>query len=56
MLHAEITNRIVALGDISEDKNINRAWEYIKENVKSSAKESLGPYELKQHKACFGEE
>ena len=32
------------------------AWENIKENIKSSAKESLGLHELKQHKAWFDEE
>ena len=34
---------------------MNRAWENIKENVKTSAKESLGPHELKQYKPCFAE-
>jgi methionyl-tRNA synthetase len=40
--------------NISED--INRAWENIKENIKISAKESLGLYERKQHKPWFDEE
>jgi hypothetical protein len=31
------------------------AWENIKENIKTSAKESLGLYELKQHKPWFDE-
>ena len=43
------------MGNISDD-DINRAWENIKENIKTSAKESLGPHELKQHKPWFGEE
>ena len=38
----EITNRFPALGNISDDGDINRAWENIKENIKTSAKESLG--------------
>ena len=48
----EITNRFAALG--SED--INRAWESIKENIKTWAKESLGLRELEQHKPWFDEE
>jgi hypothetical protein len=35
------------LGD-EEDIHVNRAWENIKENIKSSAKDSLGLQELKQ--------
>ena len=46
----EIRNRFAALGNISDDGDINRAWENIKDNTKSSAKESLGLLELKQHK------
>ena len=34
-----ITNSFAALGNISDDGDINRAWENIKENIKSSAKE-----------------
>ena len=37
-------------------EDINRVWENIEENIKTSAKESLGLQELKQHKPCFGEE
>jgi hypothetical protein len=46
----EITNRFAALEDLDVDEDINRAWENIKENIKTSAKESLGLHELKQHK------
>ena len=46
----EITNRFAALGNISDDGDVNRAWENIKENIKTSAKDSLGLLELKQHK------
>ena len=46
----EITNSFAALKNISDDEDINRAWENIKENIKNSAKESLGLHELKQHK------
>ena len=38
----EITNRFAALENLNGDKNITRAWENIKENIKTSAKESLG--------------
>jgi len=31
-------------------------WEYISENIKTSAKESLGLYEWKQHKPWFDKE
>ena len=52
----EITNRFAAMGNISDDGDVNRAWENIKENIKTSAKESLGLHELKQHKPWFHEE
>ena len=41
---------------LNEDEDVNRTWENIKENVKTSAKESLGVREWKQHKPWFGEE
>jgi hypothetical protein len=34
---------------------INGAWKSIRENIKISAKESLGYYELKKHKPWFNE-
>jgi hypothetical protein len=34
---------------------INGAWETIRENIKISAKESLGYFELKKHKSWFVE-
>ena len=52
----EITNRFVALENVSEDEDINRVWESIKENIKTSATESLGMHEMKQHKPWFDEE
>ena len=52
----EITNRFAALKNLCNDKDINRAWENIKGNIKTSAKESLGPHELKQHKPWIDEE
>jgi hypothetical protein len=35
--------------NLNESEDINRAWENIKENIKTSATETLGLYELKQH-------
>jgi hypothetical protein len=35
---------------LDDDVDINRAWETIRENIKISAKVSLGYYELKKHK------
>jgi len=52
----KISNRSAALEELSDCENINRVWENIKENVKTSAKESLGLYELKKHKPWFEEE
>jgi hypothetical protein len=46
----EITNRFAALEDLDGDQDINMAWENIKENIKTSAKESIGLHELNQHK------
>jgi hypothetical protein len=45
-----------ALENLNDSKNINRAWGSISENIKTSAKESLGLYELKQHKPWFDKE
>jgi hypothetical protein len=52
----EITNRFAALENVSDDEDINRVWESLKENIKTSAKESLGLHEMKQHKPWFDEE
>jgi len=44
------------LKNLSNDEDINRAWENIKENIKTSAKDSLGLHEFKLHKPWFDEE
>ena len=54
--HIEITNRFAALENLSEDEDINRGWEIIKENIKTSATECVGMHEMKQHKPWFDEE
>jgi hypothetical protein len=41
---------------LSDGKDITRAWENIKVNIKILAKDSLGLHELKQHKPWFDEE
>jgi hypothetical protein len=45
----EVSNRFVALEDLHAEVEINRAWETIRENIKISAKESLGYFECKKH-------
>jgi len=50
----EITNRFAALENLNDD--VNRTLENIKENIQTSAKESVGLHELKQHKPWFDEE
>jgi hypothetical protein len=49
----EISNRFAALEYSSDSKDINRAWENIKGNIKTSATESLCLHESKQHKPWF---
>jgi hypothetical protein len=49
----EMSNRFAALENLDAKVNINRAWETIRENIKISAKESQGYYELKKHKPWF---
>ena len=38
----EISNKFAALENLSDNKDINRVWENIKENIKISPKGSLG--------------
>jgi len=46
----EITNMFAALENLNDDEDVNMIWENIKENIQTSAKESLGLHELKQNK------
>jgi len=41
------------LEKLSDGQDINRVWENIKENIKTSAKRRLVIYEMKQHKPWF---
>ena len=52
----EISNMFETLENLSGYNDITRAWENIKENIKTSAKESLILHELKQHRPWFDEE
>jgi hypothetical protein len=52
----DILNKVAALGILSDSEDINRIWENIKENIKTSAKESVGLHELQLHKPRFDEE
>ena len=52
----KISNRIAALESFSNSKDINRALENIKEDIKISAKECFGMYKLQQHTPWFDEE
>jgi hypothetical protein len=48
-----ITNRFAALENLNVDEDINRAWENIKEKIKTSAKEL---HEFKRRKPWFDKE
>jgi hypothetical protein len=51
----EVSNMFAALEDLDTEVEINSAWEMIRENTKITANESLGDYELKNHKPWFNE-
>jgi hypothetical protein len=53
--HVEVSNRFAALEDLDTEMEINSAWETIRVNIKISAKENLGYYELRKHKPWFDE-
>jgi hypothetical protein len=42
----EVSDRFAALEDLDTEVEINSVWEMIRENIKSSAKESLGYFEI----------
>jgi hypothetical protein len=53
--HVQISNRFANLENLDNEVDINRAWETIRENIKISANENLGYYELKKCKSWFNE-
>jgi len=54
--HIEITNSFQALENLKDYEDLNRTWENNKDNIQTSAEESLALHELKQHKTWFDEE
>ena len=49
----KISNRFAAIKNLNDSKEIYRVWDNINENIKTSAKRSLGLHELKQHNLWF---
>jgi len=52
----EIRKRFAALENLKDEEDVNSTWENFKENIQTTAKESLGLDEFKQNKPCFDEE
>jgi RNA binding exosome subunit len=52
----KVSDRFAAMENLDNSEHIKRAWEDIKENIKTAAKDSPCLYELEQHKLCFDEE
>jgi hypothetical protein len=52
----DFSDRFAALENLRDSEDINRAWENIKENIKISAKQTVGLYERKQCKPWFDDE
>jgi hypothetical protein len=47
----EISDMFANSENLNNSEDINGAWENIEENIKTSAKDSPGLYEMKQHKS-----
>jgi len=52
----KIRIRFAALETLNGVENVNRAWENVKENIKTSARENQSLHEWKQHKPWFDKE
>jgi hypothetical protein len=52
----EISNRFATLESLDESFDVNNAWESIRENIKTSAKDNLGYHRLKHNKPWFDDE
>ena len=52
----KVSNGFAALENVNDSGGINSAWENLKETIEISAKESVGLYELQQHKPSCDEE
>jgi uncharacterized FlaG/YvyC family protein len=51
-----IKNEFAALENLDDNGDINKVWETIRENIRISAKESIGLCESKSYKPWFNEE
>jgi hypothetical protein len=51
-----IKNNFAVLENLDDDGDINRAWETIRENIRISAKKSIGLCESKSYKSWFNKE
>jgi hypothetical protein len=51
----KIKNKFAALKNLNDNGDISRVWDTITENIKLSAKDSIGHYESKYHKPWFDE-
>jgi hypothetical protein len=51
-----IKNKFAFLENLDDNEGINKAWETIGENIRISAKESIGLCESKSYKSWFNEE
>jgi hypothetical protein len=49
-------NKFAALENLDDNGDINKAWETVTENIRISAKESIGLCESKSYKQWFDEE
>jgi hypothetical protein len=54
--HVEISNTFETLESLDERFDINNAWESIRENIKTSAKDNLGYQKLNHNKLWFDDE
>jgi hypothetical protein len=52
----EISNSFATLESLDENSDINNAWESIRENIKTSAKDNLRYHRLKHNKPWFDDE
>jgi hypothetical protein len=50
LYQVKISNWFATWENLDDDLHINKVWNTVRENIKFSAKQSLGYYELKQHK------
>jgi hypothetical protein len=54
--HVESSNIFPALESLDESFDINNAWESMRENIRTSAKDNLGYQKLKHNKPRFHHE